>query len=789
MLPLVVDGIESMVFRTPYLIALLSTGFTLLAPGQARAIDLAQHPGKAIYAKLCLECHGPTGEGSDKSDADPLFGDSSLASLTGRIERTMPEDNEAACVGPDAAAVAEYIYHAFYSVEAQARLKPVQRDLTHLTAPQLQNSLADMFALVRDSRFPPVLEKHGLKGEYFANGNFEVKKENNGSDRFERIDPRISFDYGTGHPEVPEDKIFTGEGYGVRWSGSIFIEESGPYEFTLRTRNGAILVLNDHDDDLGTIIDAWVASDDEMREQSATRYLLGGRSYTLQLKYFKFKQPRGGVELLWKKPGGVREVIPERVLGPDWSHPVFVTTATFPPDDRSYGYERGTSLSREWLDAVHHAAFEAGDYAAANARQLARTKKDDPEHDTKLRQLATRLAEAAFRRPLHEEEKSGYVDRFFDEKVNGATDSEAALRKSVAHIASAPLFLYPDLCFDDPTGPWARASSLSLALWDSLPNKQLREAAGKDKLNTPEELEKRAWDMLWDGRARHKMRGFSHHWLETERGRELNKDAKLFPDFDQAVLADLGQSLDLFVDEIIWSDASDYRQLMLADYVYLNERLAPLYGHKELKGDFQKVVLADQQRSGVITHPYLLSSFSYRNNSSPIHRGVFLTRNIAGLPLKPPPEAILFADSHFPANLTMREKVTELTRSKACMSCHSIINPLGFSLEHYDAIGRWRNSEQNKPINDDSVLQTDSGERFEFSGPHEVARFAAESTIGQDAFVRQLFQHTVKQPHLAYGLDALPSLQKQFRDTGCNIRNLLVKIAVTAASPPQPPSS
>jgi hypothetical protein len=144
-----------------------------------------------------------------------------------------------------------------------------------------------------------------------------------------------------------------------------------------------------------------------MREQSATRYLLGGRSYTLQLKYFKFKQPRGGVELLWKKPGGVREVIPERVLGPDWSHPVFVTTATFPPDDRSYGYERGTSLSREWLDAVHHAAFEAGDYAAANARQLARTKKDDPEHDTKLRQLATRLAEAAFRRPLHEEEKSG----------------------------------------------------------------------------------------------------------------------------------------------------------------------------------------------------------------------------------------------------------------------------------------------------------------------------------------------------------------------------------------------
>lgn len=774
-----------MAFRAYHLNGFLAAGLILLGVNHALAIDLAQHPGKAIYEKQCLDCHGPQGEGSDKKETDPLVGDRTLESLAGRIDRTMPEDDPDACVGPDAQAVAEYIYHAFYSEEAQARLRPVTRDLSHLTGPQMQNSLADMFALIRDSHFSPTLEKTGLKGEYYASGEFKTDKEKNGSDRFEQIDGRISFDFGTGHPKVPEGKTFLNEEYGMRWGGSIFIEETGNYEFTLRTRNGAILVLNDHDDKVGTIIDAWVASNDETREESATVKLLGGRRYTLQLKYFKFKQSRGQIELLWKKPGGVREVIPESVLAPDWSHPVFVTTASFPADDRSYGYERGTTLSRVWLDAVNEAALEAGDYAVTNAYQLTRTKKDDPEKNKKIREMAVRLAEGAFRRPLHEEERKAYVDRFFE----GNQDIDAALRRSVAHIVSSPLFLYPDLAFASADDPWAKASALALALWDSIPNKKLREAAAKGQLRTPEELEKRAWDMLWDGRARHKAKGFFHHWLDMERGHELAKDAKLFPQFDDKVLADLKTSLNLFLDDIVWSDPSDYRQLLLADYVFLNERLGALYGRGDVKGGFQKISLSDQQRTGVITHPFLLSSHSYHNNTSPIHRGVFLTRNIAGIPLKPPAEAIVFEDSHFPAHLTMREKVTEMTKSQACMSCHHIINPLGFSLEQYNAIGQWRTTERDKPIHDDGVLETDSGERVEFFGPRDVAKFAAESTTGQDAFVKQMFHHMVKQPALAYGTEALPSLQNHFRNTGCSIRYLMVKIAVTSASPRETPSS
>src|SRR5207248_1791071 len=112
--------------------------------------------------------------------------------------------------------------------------------------------------------------------------------------------------------------------------------------------------------------------------------------------------------------------------------------------------------------------------------------------------------------------------------------------------------------------------------------------------------------------------------------------------------------------------------------------LAEFYG-VNINGtdDFVKTTLGSDQRSGVLTHPYLLAAFSYQKLTSPIHRGVFLTRNIVGRALKPPPMAMTFKDADFASNLTMREKISQLTRPQACQACHSVINPLGFTLEAY----------------------------------------------------------------------------------------------------------
>src|SRR5205085_9370861 len=151
--------------------------------------------------------------------------------------------------------------------------------------------------------------------------------------------------------------------------------------------------------------------------------------------------------------------------------------------------------------------------------------------------------------------------------------------------------------------------------------------------------------------------------------------------------------------------------LLLADYLFINNRLAQFYGVRTNATDnFVKASLDSNKRSGVITHPYLLAEFSYQKSTSPIHRGVFLTRNIVGRALKPPPMAVAFKDSEFAPNLTMREKLAELTRPQSCQTCHSVINPLGFSLEHYDAVGRFHTREGDRPINSSSEYTTDKGE-------------------------------------------------------------------------------
>src|SRR5262245_47741245 len=237
---------------------------------------------------------------------------------------------------------------------------------------------------------------------------------------------------------------------------------------------------------------------------------------------------------------------------------------------------------------------------------------------------------------------------------------------------------------------------------------------------------------------------------------DLTKDDKLFPGFTAEIIADLRTSLNLFLEDSVWNGASDYRKLLLADYLYVNDRLARFYGvNTNATDDFVKVTFSPKERSGVVTHPYLLSEFSYQKSTSPIHRGVFLTRNIVGRTLKPPPMAQVFKDADFAPNLTMREKVAELTRPQACQGCHSVINPLGFSLEHYDAVGRFRVREREQMIDSASEYTTDEGQTVRLAGARDVAQFAVNSEHAQNGFIEQLFHHLVKQPVLAYGPDLM----------------------------------
>ncbi len=765
-------------------ISILQILLAATAPISSRAEgkpDLQHHPGKAIYQKLCLDCHGPDGKGvKDKAD-DPLEGSRTLESLAGRIERTMPEGDEHLCVGEEAKSVAAYIYDAFYSVEARARNTPARIDLSRLTVPQYRNSVADLILSFRGDNH--ISEERGLKARYYGSARFNERKEFTEAkkpDKFERIDGKVRFDFGEGIPKHEEAKEFSPEGFSIRWEGTLLAPETGVYEFVVKTRNGVTLWVNEnqHGEESGKkVIDGWVAPDNKIREESGSLFLIGGRPYPLRLDFFTWKEKAASVELMWKPPHGVLETIPERTLSPKWSHESLVLDIPFPPDDRSVGYERGTMVSRAWLESITAGAVAASDHVVSHLDGLAKTKPDQADREEKIRNFAEAFVARAYRRPLSDEEKERFVSVHFQDSPS----LEQSVKRLVLQTLSSPRFLYPDAGLTGKPDRWTIASRLALFLWDSGPNEDLLKRTGKGELDDPEKREKIVTEMVWNWRTRAKMQGFYHHWLELERADELSKDDGTFPAFDAAVAADLRTSLRLFLDKATWGEKGSYRELLLAREIPLNKRLGKIYG-ADVKGDFQPVALDAGTRAGVITHPFLLSTLAYHNNTSPIHRGVFLTRNIVGMPLKSPPMANEFKDATFDPSLTMRQKVTEMTKSADCMACHVTINPLGFSLEHYDGIGRRRERDRDKPVDAASELAIEGGRIIPLRNARDVAEFAAKTPSAHLTFIEQLFHHFIKQPVRAYGNDEEKILREAFAKSGYQIPDLLKQISLDTAT-------
>jgi mono/diheme cytochrome c family protein len=731
--------------------------------------------GEQIYRQQCASCHGARGEGTEENYPSPLEGDRSAAQLARFIAKKMPKDAPRKCTAEEAEKVAAYIYEAFYSRAAQARNKP-RVELSRLTVRQYRNAVAD---LVGSFRTPAKWDdQHGLRGEYFNSRRFRSRER-----VFERIDPGVRFDFGTSGPDPAKFEPHT---FSIRWEGSVLVPETGECEFIVRTEHAARLWVNDPKRPL---IDAWVKSGNDT-EYRASLYLLGGHVYPLRLEFSKAKQGvddsktnktkpppvKASVALEWKLPGRAAEVIPARNLTPN-VFPVSLVVATpFPADDRSTGYERGTSVSRAWEQATTDAAVEVAGHVAARLPELSDVRDDSPDRPKRLREFCLRFAERAFRRPLTAEQKKVYVERSFEV----CRDPEAAVKRVVLLVLHSPRFLYREIA--GGRDAYDTASRLSFGLWDSLPDQELLQAAAGGKLATREQVARQARRMVADLRTRAKVRAFLLQWLKVDPAPDLAKDPRRFPGFDRALASDLRTSLELFLEDLVWGESSDFRQLLLADTLYLNGRLARFYG-ADLPSDapFQKVALKTGERAGVLTHPYLLATFAYTGTSSPIHRGVFMARGVLGRVLPPPPEAFtpLPADLH--PELTTRERVALQTRPQACLACHGMINPLGFTLEHFDAVGRYRDRENGRPIDAKGVYQTRAGEVVSFTGVRDLATFLAGSEETHDAFVEHLFHYLVKQPVRAFGPRKPAELRESFARHGYSIRKLMVEMMAVSA--------
>ena len=720
--------------------------------------------GAVIFREQCADCHGARGEGVADSYAKPLTGDRSLAELTEVISKTMPEEEPEACAGEDAAAVAKYVYETFYSEIAQARNRPAKVEFSRLTVRQYEHAVADLFRSFRAWGAPK--EERGLRAQYFNSRGFAGDKK-----VIDRTDGTVDFDFGEGSPE--KGKIGK-EQFAIKWEGSLLAPSTGVYEFVIRTDNGVRLWVNE---ERTPLIDAWVRSGDGAEHRAAVK-LLGGRMYPLKLEFFKFKDPLASVRLNWKPPHQVEQVIPQRCLTPERSSSTFVVSTPFPPDDRSTGFIRGTSVSPEWHEATTYAAIEAAKYAVDWQRDLAGIKRDEKAIEPKLREFCVKFAERAFRRPLSEEDRRLYVDKQFE----SSPDTDTALKRVVLLVLKSPRFLFREAkqgAFDE----YDAAAWLSFALWDSIPDNNLANAAVRGQLKTREQIRQQAERMLNDPRARQKVREFLHEWLQIDQVRDIAKDEDLYPDFSEQLLADSRASLDLFLDDVVWGDGSEFRRLLTADSVMMNERMAEFYDidlPPQKNREFAPVLFEPKHRAGVLSHPYVLTSLAYDKASSPIHRGVWLSRNVLGRVLSPPPIAVAPTPPDLHVGLTTRERTELQTSEGMCARCHSMINPLGYPLEHFDAVGRFRETEQGKPVDAAGSYVTRDGKKVEFRGTRELAAFLAESPEVHRAFAERLFQNLTKQPIQAFGEQRREAIREQFESSGLNIRSLIVEIATAS---------
>jgi hypothetical protein len=329
------------------------------------------------------------------------------------------------------------------------------------------------------------------------------------------------------------------------------------------------------------------------------------------------------------------------------------------------------------------------------------------------RTIVSRLARRAYRRPVTEPDLAPLM-KFYDEgrREQGLEQGvEAALRG----ILVSPKFLIRVERDAPVVSDIDLASRLSFFLWSSIPDEALIDLASRGQLSRPAVLDAQVKRMLRDSKSSALVDNFAAQWLHARNLRNATPDKSDFPDFDDNLRQAFERELKLFVASIIREDRN-VLDLMTADYTFLNERLAKHYGVPNVRGSyFRRVTLpAGSPRGGLLGHGSVLTITSYSNRTSPVLRGKWVLENLLSAAPPPPPPNIPALETTGAAPgqlLTMREAMTRHRASPACASCHARMDPIGFAMEHFDAVGRWRDSDGGQPI--DAIGVFPDGTKFD----------------------------------------------------------------------------
>jgi cytochrome c5 len=338
------------------------------------------------------------------------------------------------------------------------------------------------------------------------------------------------------------------------------------------------------------------------------------------------------------------------------------------------------------------------------------------------KQILSTLARRAYRRPVTDADLQALLSIYNTGWTEGGFN--AGIEQALERILVSPQFLFrierdpakaaPNTIYR--ISDLELASRLSFFLWSSIPDNELLDAAIQGKLKDPAVLERQVRRMLADSRSQTLASNFAAQWLYLRDVESKNPSPRLFPDFDLDLAQDFERETELFLESVFSEDHS-VLDLLSANYTFVNERLARHYGIRNVFGtSFRRITYSDDNpRRGLLGHGSVLMLTSYANRTSPVLRGKYVLGNILGAPPPPPPPnvpALVTEAKDSGKRLSMREAMAQHRNNPVCATCHARMDPIGFALDNFDAVGRWRTVDESGTQIDPSGVFPD-GTKFE----------------------------------------------------------------------------